>query len=151
MSPTGYKESTMSVVDLAERKSQLRAIIFYILALAILASLTLGFGPASLDVYKGAWVAMATASAINMALLGKWLKPNNQVARLIDDETANARRRTSTTAGFWAAIATAFALALAADDGTSSISAENVARIIITAALVAALCCFATLELRAAR
>lgn len=141
----------MNVVEKGERKGQLRAVIFYLLAIALLATLLLGFGAPSTGPREGVWVALATASAMNLSPILRWLKPNNPIARLLEDETARDHRRTSLTAGFWAIMLAVLAMAGIADDNSVAISAYDSVRVLGTAALVAALVSFATLELCAAR
>lgn len=141
----------MSIVETVERKGQLRAIIFYGLALGLLAALLFSFGAPSTGPRESIWVALATASAINLSPMLRWLKPNNPIARLLEDETAHEHRRRSMTTGFWAATLAVFVLVLVTDDNLVLVSAYDAARLIGTAAIVAALVSFATLELRAAR
>ena len=140
----------MTVVDLAERKSRLRAGAFYFFAVMILATLWFSFGPGGVDFFQGLWLGITLGAALNLLPLKRWLRPKSQLARLLDDATVRDHRRPSWTVGFWAAGATALCAALATHDA-ALVSPFDVARLIATAAVVAALVAFATLELRAAR
>ena len=72
------------------------------------------------------------------------------IAKLLDDETTREHRRLSGTAGFWAAMLSSLILSFLTAGG-GALSAFDVARVIATAAMTAALVSFAVLELRAAR
>ena len=137
-------------VEIAERQGTARAIAYLLFAFLILALLLASFGPRGIDYVRGMWVGVSGATLLAMLPLARWLKPNSVVAALLDDETSREHRRDSATAGFWAAMASALALALVTAEGLP-VSAFDVARTIATAAMVAALVSFATLELRAAR
>ena len=146
----------MTMIDMAERKSRWRAFAFYFFAAMILATLWLSMGPSGsaaidgdgLDFFRGLWFGITAASAVNLMPIGRWLKPNSRVARLLDDEGTREHRRTGCTAGFWAAIVAALAVSLVVHDGPA-LNPFDTARVIATAAMIAALVSFATLELRA--
>lgn len=139
----------MNVVELAERKGRLRAFIFFLLAGILVGGLLVGFGQPA-ERRNAFWIAIVTASAMNLTPMLRWLRPHSKVARLLDDETTREHRRTSTMAGFWAAVIAAMAL-VGMTGGPTSVTGYDVARVVATAAIVAALLCFATLELRASR
>ena len=96
------------------------------------------------------WVGVTLVATLNLLPWGRWLRPGSAVARLLDDELAREHRRMSSTAGFAAAMASSLALTFIIPD-VAAISAFDVARVIATAAMVASLVSFATLELQAAR
>lgn len=144
----------MGVVERAERKGRMRAMIFYALALSLMALLLIDTGQPPMDsqhgFLHGLWIGLSIAGLMNLAPLAVWLKPNNPIVRLLDEETTREHRRTSSANGFWAAVTAALALVLVTEGGAAIIGAD-VGRIIATAGVVAALVSFATLELRASR
>lgn len=147
----------MTTIDVAERKSRWRATAFYFFAAMILATLWFSMGPASgaidgdgRDFFRGLWFGITAAAAANLLPIARWLKPGSAVARLLDDEGVREHRRMGCTAGFWAAIVAALAVALVTHDAPL-LNSFDTARVIATAAVIAALVSFATLELRAAR
>ncbi len=91
---------------------------------------------------------MSTIRSVNLTPVAGCFRRGN-VHKLLNDDTTQDHRRTSFAAGFWAAINAALAITVvgAATPITGAISL----RIIITAALAAALISIATQELRAAR
>ena len=137
-------------VDAAERTGRARALSYYLFAAIILGLLLGSFGPSGTDFFRGAWAGVTLVATLNLLPWGRWLTPGSAVARLLDDETAREHRRMSGTAGFAAAMVSALALTFVTADAPT-ISAFDVARVIATAAMVASLVGFATLELRAAR
>lgn len=102
------------------------------------------------DFLRGLWAGLSFAAVINLLPLARWLKPNSAVARLLDDDGVREHRRMNCTAGFWASIISAFAVAIIVEE-TAPIGAFDAVRVIATAAIAAALISFATLDLRAAR
>ena len=141
----------MSVVELAERKAQVRAMIFYALAAGLVAALAASFGAQETGPLQSIWIALATASAMNLAPILRWLKPWSPLALLLEDESARDHRRTATTAGFWTAIGIMALLLGFTDDHRLALSGYDGARLVATAALAVGLAAFATLEMRAAR
>ncbi|WP_375391441.1 hypothetical protein [uncultured Sphingomonas sp.] len=138
----------MSTIELADRMSRARATVFLFFAAVILLALWFSFGPSGTDFFQGLWFGITLASVLNLLPIKRWLRPGSLVARLMDDEAVREHRRMSCTAGFWAATTAAFAVALIAHDAPP-VSAFDAARVVATAAVVAALVSFATLELRA--
>lgn len=138
----------MTAIDLAERKSRLRAASFYLFAGLSLAFLGASMARPGNDFLRGVWMGLTFAAAANLLPLARWLKPRSAVARLLDDEGVREHRRMSCTAGFWAAVVSAFAVALATE-AEAPLGAFDAVRVVATAAIAAALICFATLELRA--
>lgn len=139
-----------TTIELTERQGTARATACLIFAALILASLLASFGPNGADFVRGLWTGISAATLLVMLPVHRWIRPNSVVARMLNDETVREHRRTSMTAAFWATMASALGLAIATAEG-AAISPFDVARVIATAALIAALVGFAALELRAAR
>lgn len=140
----------MTAIDMAERKGKARALSYYLFAAIILGLLLGSFGPAGKDFFRGMWVGVTLVATLSLLPWGRWFKPGSALSRLLDDESTREHRRMSSTAGFAAAMASALGLTfITADPG--SISAFDAVRVIATAAMVASLVSFATLELRAQR
>ena len=140
----------MTAIDVAERKSRYRATSFYVFAALSLVTLWVSMAMPGSDLLQGIWTGLSFAAAINLLPLARWLKPNSAVARLLDDDGVREHRRMSCTAGFWASIVSAFAVAITVKEA-APIGAFDAVRVVATAAIAAALISFATLELRAAR
>ena len=138
----------MSTIELADRLSRTRATVFLFFAGIILIDLWFSFGRGGTDFFQGLWLGITTAAAINLLPIKRWLRPGSLVARLMDDEAVREHRRMSCTAGFWAALVAALILAVIAHDAPP-FSAFDAIRVVASAAVVAALTSFATLELRA--
>jgi hypothetical protein len=144
----GYtSEKAMDEIRTAERVATQRAVIFYLLAGVLVLSLVvtgdLGRDPLRLL----PWATMIVLGAANLQSVG--LMRSRRLRALLDDETTRDHRRLAVTCGFWAALAAGLAVATTA--ALVPIAAVLAARVIVTAALTAALIAFATLELRAAR
>ncbi|MDQ2893689.1 MAG: hypothetical protein M3R64_11465 [Pseudomonadota bacterium] len=139
----------MTTVDIAERKSTLRAIFFLCFAAALLLLLLAIFsgGP---DFLNGLWAGLMLGAALNLTPVARWLKPNSAITRMLDDESTRDRRGRATTAGFWAAFAASIVLTVVARYDAAMVAYDAV-RVIGTAAMMATLIAFATLELRANR
>lgn len=144
----------MNDIERAERKSRQRAIIFYLLTGVLIVNAVIGFlplpadpDPASPRIVLGFWLVMVMLVVLNLLPTSRWR--SGRIAALLDDESTREHRRDGFTAGFWAAIICAGMLAILTS--FHPLPATDVAKIVITAALAAALTCFATLELRAAR
>ncbi len=140
----------MTAIELAERKGKARARAYYVFAAIMLLLLLGSFGARGTDFFRGMWVGVTLVATLNLLPWSRWLKPGSAVARLLDDESVREHRRMSSTAGFAAAMAAALILTFVTPD-LAAISGFDVARVIATAAMVASLVSFATLELRAAR
>lgn len=151
----------MNAVELAERSSRGRAVmlcLFAAISVAVLGGGLLLPGAwvrAHRDFLGGFWVGVSGVAVLYLLPWGRWLRPASNVSRLLDDESTREHRRVSCAAGFWAAIATAFSLALVppsfATGAGGTLSAFDAARLIATAAITVTFLTFATLELRAAR
>lgn len=135
----------MNDVAVAEHKSRARAWLFYLMAAVLALSAWLGVGePLKLDRVV-VWLFMATVIAANLLPVARLVRRTGS-AQLLDDEGVRDHRRTAFTVGFWSALVAAAGAGLA-----HSLDSFDVARLVITAGLAAALVAFATLELRAAR
>ncbi|WP_267434911.1 hypothetical protein [Sphingomonas sp. GM_Shp_1] len=140
----------MNFIEKAERKSRGRAILFYLLAITLLASAILAIGTHSEGAARLApWFVMIGLTALNLTSLPFHGKACGEVSKLMNDETTRDHRRSSFAAGFWAMFAAATATMIVA--ALWPLSAIDISRVIITAGLMAALVAFATLELRASR
>lgn len=144
----------MGDVERAEVKSRQRAVLFYLMAVVLIANVVLVHlplpadpDPASPLIVTGFWLAMVLLTVVNLLPIAP--RRARRLAGLLNDESTQAHRRASFTAGFWAAMASAAALAIVAT--LHPIPGADVAKIIISAALAAALTSFATQELRATR
>ena len=139
----------MTAIERAEHKGRARAISFYVFAAALLTALLAGHSGLGSDFVDGLWLGIAAVAALALMPWSAWLRPGNALARLLNDEGVREHRRMSCTAGFWTALAAALIVAPVAHDGL--VGAYDVARVVATAALCAAMISFATLELRASR
>lgn len=138
----------MTVTETAERKGRMRALGFYFFAVMILSLAVFRPSAGNVDFFRGMWLGLTAAASLGLLPYARWLKPRSGVARLLDDEGAREHRRMATAAGFWAALAGGFGTYLAASLG-AHLDGAQVSRIVASAAMVAALVSFATLELRA--
>ena len=138
----------MSDVELAECKSRTRATLFYLMAVTLVVSAWLGIGKPADGHRVAVWLVMVLLIALNLTPISTMFR-RARWARLLDDDTAREHRRTAFEAGFWSTIAAAIVLAVVVP--RAPITGLDVARVVITAGLAAALISFATLELRAAR
>lgn len=139
----------MGMIELAERKARARALALYVFASASLLLLALSFGPWKSSFFEGMWIGLTGVSALYLTPIFTRLK-NSPLARLLEDETTRDHRRASSVVGLWAGLIVA-AVMLAVGSVPGLVSGSDTARIIFTAAVVAAQLHFATLELRAAR
>lgn len=139
----------MGLVEKAERNSLVRAILFYLLALSLLASTILSIANGHDEPNRlMAWFVLIGLTALNLTSV-PFLWRQRRLSALMNDETTRDHRRSSLATGFWAMI-----LATAATVAVSSfatLSAIALGRVVVTAGLMAALIAFATLELRASR
>jgi hypothetical protein len=140
----------MTTVDIAERKARYRAFGFLFLAALTCAVMVLVRSGHGTDFTQGLWLGLLLGCALNLLPIKRWLRPNSDVVRLLDDEGTRANRQLSCTIGFWAAVMAALAFQLAAHFNPA-IGAEEVGQYVATAGIVSAMLAFATLELRAAR
>lgn len=140
----------MTVVETAERKARWRAIGFLFLAvLAVTLMIFVSNGEAN-DFVQGLWFGVILGSALNLLPIKRWLRPNSDVDRLLEDEGTRENRLISCTMGFWGAIVAAMALGLLSRF-SGEVSARDFGQLIATTGIVLAMVTFGTLELRAAR
>ena len=133
----------------AEWISGKRALIFYLLAAALIVSAALGV-PAHVSGSRSAfWVLACGLAALNLTPAGTALNRSRVVKSLLNDEGVRQHRLISFAAGFWASIVTSFIIALLTT--VVPLAPMATAQIITSAGLSAALISFATLERRAAR
>lgn len=140
----------MTAVDIAERKARFRAFGFLFLAVLTCAVMVLVRSGRGTDFTQGLWLGLLLGCALNLLPIKRWLRPNSDVARLLDDEGTRANRQLSCTLGFWAAIVTALAFQFMSHFNPA-IGAEEVGQYVATAGIVSAMVAFSILELRAAR
>ena len=138
-----------SEADRAEWISSRRALLFYLLAAALMLSAFLGV-PGHVSASRSAfWVLACGIVAIHLTPVGTALNRSRVVKSLLNDESVRQHRLMSFTAGFWAAIVSALAISVITT--FLPLASMTAAQIIASAGLSAALISFATLELRAAR
>ena len=140
----------MTAVDIAERRARNRAFGFLFLAALTCAVMVLVRTGRGTDFMQGLWLGLLFGCAINLLPIKRWLRPNSDVVRLLDDEGTRANRQLSCTIGFWAAVVVGLAFQLVAHFNPG-ILAEEVGQYVATAGIVTAMVAFAILELRAAR
>jgi len=140
----------MTVVETAERKSRWRAYGFLFLAALTGAVMVVAKNGHGTDFTQGLWFGLLTGCALSLLPLKRWLRPNDEVLRLLDDEGARENRRLSCTIGFWAAMALSIVIGMVSHFD-AAIRAEEVGQFVATAGIISAITAFAILELRAAR
>ena len=136
-----------SDVMAAERLASARAVLFFVMAALLIVSEVFALEDVEHFDRLIVWLVMVGLFALNLTPFGAWLRPG-RVTALLNDETTREHRRNSYTAGFWAALGSAAALAVVTS--FEPLSGPVVARMIITAAIAAALICFGVQERRAA-
>ncbi|OMJ32118.1 hypothetical protein BSZ14_10080 [Sphingomonas sp. Sph1(2015)] len=141
----------MNLVENAERRSQMRAALFYALAMILLLMTTIQFlaGLGESTPRLLLWLFVIGLAALNLSSLPFRWSRCGPISRLMNDETTKDHRRSSFAAGFWAMILSAAATMVVST--FQPLGAAALGRITITAGLMAALIAFATLELRASR
>jgi hypothetical protein len=140
----------MTAVEIAERKSQWRALGFLFLAALTVVVMTLVANGWGGDFVQGLWFGLAAGRAFNLLPVKRWLRPNSEVVRLLEDEGVRENRRLSCTLGFWGAIIASLGLDLVYRL-SGSIDVGDFGQLIATAALVSAMVTFGLVELRGAR
>lgn len=134
-------------IEAAERKGRKRAIIYLLLAIALVAATWMNSNTLSEQPIRlGTWLAMVALAALNLTPFAS-RRARPPLANLLNDETTQVHRRASFAAGFWAALAAAACMAIVAS--AAPVTAVLVAKVVIAAALVAALVSFGVQELRA--
>ena len=140
----------MTTVEMAERKSRLRALGYLFLAALTCAVMVLVQRKPEIDFTQGLWLGLLFGCAINLLPIKRWLRPNSPVFRLVDDEGAREHRRISCTIGFWASVLVSIVFGFMSHFNPA-IGGGEVGQIVATAGIVSAMIVFAILELRAAR
>jgi multisubunit Na+/H+ antiporter MnhB subunit len=140
----------MTAVDIAERTSRVRAVIFLFFCLLTCTVMVVALNKPRSDFTQGLWFGILFGCTLNLAPIKRWLRPNNAVVRLLEDEGARENRRLSCVVGFWTATVTALILFLASRSDVA-IGADAVAQIVATSGMASAMLAFGSLELRAAR
>ena len=78
----------MTAVDIAERSARMRAIAYLFLAAltaAVMIVVRTGHGT---DFINGLWLGLLVGCALTLLPIKRWLRPNSEVVRLLDDEGA---------------------------------------------------------------
>lgn len=140
----------MTAVEIAERKGRWRAFAFLFLAALTCAVMVAVRNDPGSDFKQGLWVGVLVGCTLNLLPIKRWLRPNSEVLRLLEDEVVTANRRLSCVIGFWAAILVALFCSLASHFDPS-IGAGEVGQVVATAGIVLAMLAFGILELRSAR
>jgi len=139
----------MDLVERAERKSRMLAITMGVMGVVVVVLLSITMWT-HVDGWRGFQAGLTAAALFYLTPFVRWLLPNKNLARLIDDERTQAHRGTSCTIGLVAAVVAAFAT-MAMTEGNTLLTASDAARMIMSVGVAAALLSFAALELRAAR
>lgn len=138
----------MSLVQTAEAKVRARAFAMLFFALSTAGILIFDLSPLVTDFTRGLWVGLTFTSTLILLPFRRWLAPESQLQRMLDDEGTQMHRRLACMAGFWAAIIAALVLSILDAEGIA-MAVDLVIRVITTAAVATALGRFALLELRA--
>lgn len=138
---------TESKVEIAERLAGKRALLLIALAAVLIGTEVLGLEDVERPARLAAWVILVVLTALNLLPVGGWLKDRG-VVRLLNDETTREHRKAGFTTGFWAALASGLIITVV--DLYVPLSGAVAARVIVTAALSAALIGFAVRERQAA-
>src|SRR6201995_1524633 len=105
-------EVGMTLVDIAERKSRLRAFGVLVLAALTCAAMILVSTRPGIDFTQGMWLGLLVGCALNLLPLKRLINPNSAIVRLVDDEGTRENRRASCMVGFWAGVLSALLLGL---------------------------------------
>lgn len=140
----------MTIVEAAERKGRWRAFGFLFLAALTCAVMIYVKNGHGTDFAQGLWFGVLVGCAFNLMPIKRWLRPNDAVVRMLEDEGARENRRLSCTIGFWAATALSVVIGMVSHFN-AAMRAEEVGQLVATAGIVSAMTAFAILELRAAR
>ena len=139
-----------TAAEQAERKSRSRAISYLgLAALLTLLMIVVCQGKGG-DFTQGLWAGVLLGCALNLLPIQRWLRPRSEVTQLMEDEVTRDYRRSSSSVGFWVAIATAIALGFPAREGFA-IDGWLMGQLVASAGTGAAMITFAFLELRALR
>jgi hypothetical protein len=139
-----------SVIELADRKSKLRAILFALAGGSFLLVQFLTHPAFAGDAYTHGWRKAAWAFNAGLLLLlmasGGGIMHNVQLRALINDEIAQANNRRACVAGFWMAMILALVLYLV--PAFNNLTGAQATYVIITAGTSVAVLMFAWLEYR---
>ncbi len=133
----------------AEWISGRRALLFYLLAAALLISAAVGIPAHVSGSHSAFWVLACVGVALHLTPAGTALNRSRVVKSLLNDEGVRQHRLMSFAAGFWATIVSSIMIAVVTT--FLPLAPMATAQIITSAGLAAALISFATLERRAAR
>ncbi len=76
----------MTIVEIAERKSRKRALgLLFLTALTCAVMIVVSMYPGT-DFTQGLWLGLLVGCALNLLPIKRWLKPDNELSRLLDDE-----------------------------------------------------------------
>jgi hypothetical protein len=140
----------MTAVEIAERKGRWRAFAFLFLAVLTCAVMVAVRNDPGNDFKQGLWIGVLVGCALNLMPIKRWLRPNSEVNRLLEDEGVTANRRFSCIVGFWAAMLVALLFSFISHFDPT-LAAGAVGQIVATAGTVSAMLAFGMLELRSAR
>ena len=140
-----------SLIELADRKSRMRAVLFGVATLIFLAVQIITRPNFSTGEYSHGWrlYAWAFNAALLLACLGGGggLMNSRQLRALIQDDVARTNYRLACTSGFWVAMVSALAtFVVPAFQGMTGL---QVGYIVVTLSASAALLAFSWLEFRA--
>lgn len=137
-------------VELGESKARKRACLLLLLALSLIVSAIVNFGNTgvSAGARNSTWFVLVAAVALNLTRL-PYALPGNPLGAILNDETTQMFRLRSLATGFWMSIVATLVIFIVT--AFIPLSGMDVARIIVTTALVTSLVSFAVLELRACR
>jgi hypothetical protein len=142
---------TQSLVEVADRKSRLRAILFAFATLVFLLVQLVTHPAFNNEPYSHGWRMYAWAFNAGLLLLclggGGGFMNSAALRALIQDEVARAHNRAACTAGFWVAVVSA--LVLYSVPAFQSFTGRQVSYVVVTLSAATALLVFSWLEFRA--
>ncbi len=131
----------------AEQKGRRRAVLYLLMAIALIAATAANSGFASERPMRlGTWLVMVALYALNLTPFAT-RRLRAPLSSLLNDETTQVYRQKSFVIGFWASLASAASVAIVAS--TMPVTAIFAFKVVIATGLVAALISFAVQELRA--
>lgn len=137
-----------SIVAQAERVARWRALLYFLMAGLLILFEVGGLRDVEQRERLTPWLLTAGLMALNLTPFNSWLRAR-RINEILNDESTREHRRNAFAAGFWAALAAAAGVSVATT--FAPLAGIVAARMIITAALAAALISFGAQELRAAR
>ena len=139
----------MTEIEHAEQSGKVRAVVFYLMAICMVASAVIGTDRPMAGERLGWWLVSVIGAAINLVANPARFFSTKTYVRMLNDDLVREHRRVSFVVGFTVAMLSG--VAIVALGGLIRFDATNAARVIVSVSLAAALASFATLELRAAR